>query len=72
MASFVITYHRLSGHVGVETFTDSSDAVDRQFELRDACTDPDVEIVTLTSESIETIRQTHSRYFMREDLATAV
>ena len=42
----------------------------RRLELEKTRSDEDVEIVSLVSDSLDTIRQTHSRYFKGE-LASA-
>ncbi|MFC8191056.1 hypothetical protein ACFUMH_05260 [Cellulomonas sp. NPDC057328] len=68
MSGFVITYHRRTGATEVQEYagpTGPRDALQRRLELEGTAAQ-DVEIVSLVSDSIETVRQTHSRYFQRE------
>ncbi|GHH76007.1 hypothetical protein [Promicromonospora soli] len=69
LMSFVIEYDRRTGAVRVEEFTGeraNRAGVLRRLELERARTDKNIEIVSLVSDSLETIRSTHSRYFMAE------
>jgi hypothetical protein len=40
-------------------------------KLEAARTDPNIEIAALASKSLDTLKQTHSRYFTGEELAAA-
>lgn len=62
MQSFLIVYDRLNGLIDVQEFDDPSLALKARFE-REALLEPNVEVVVLRSNSLETIKQTHSRYF---------
>lgn len=68
MASFVIEYNRRTGHVTVTEFPDGQhrDAMKRRLALERERSDQDVEIVSLVSDSLESVRRTHSRYFEGE------
>lgn len=72
MASFVILYNRRTGERSVDEFSGPQghrEALKRRLELEQSNQDPDVEVVSLMSDSIETISRTHSRYFRREGQA---
>jgi hypothetical protein len=66
MAGFLVIYNRKSREWSVEEF-DGPDghkaALLRRLELEHDRTDPDVEIASLNSDSLETVKKTHSRYF---------
>ena len=69
MPGFVIVYNRRTGASEVTAYdapTGHRDALRRRLELEEQRTDADVEVVSLVSDSIDTIRRTHSRYFGHE------
>lgn len=69
MPGFVIVYNRRTGASEVTAYnapTGHRDALRRRLELEEQRTDADVEVVSLVSDSIDTIRRTHSRYFAHE------
>ena len=69
MPGFVIVYNRRTGASEVISYdapTGHRDALRRRLELEQQRTDADVEVVSLVSDSINTIRRTHSRYFEHE------
>ncbi len=66
MTAFLITYHRRTGAVNVTEYQGSDgrrQAMRERFRLEAERVDPDIEIVSLNSDSLETVKQTHSRYF---------
>ncbi len=67
MTSFVIEYNRRTGESHVTTFAEGGnrEALRHRLRLEDERVDPDVEIVSLVSDSLETVRRTHSRYFRK-------
>ncbi|MDN5559698.1 MAG: hypothetical protein L0G23_09730 [Ruaniaceae bacterium] len=68
MPAFVIEYDRRTGESTVHSFTGSDGhraAIMKRFELERARSSEEVEIVSLVSDSLETIKRTHSRYFMQ-------
>lgn len=68
MTAFLITYHRRTGAVAVTEFPGPEgghQAMRERFRLEAERVDPDIEIVSLNSDSLETIKQTHSRYFFQ-------
>ena len=70
MAKFVIAYNRPRGSIEIfETYSDSSDAVSRRLELEATYAGPEWEIALLASDSEDSLRATHSRYFARETSA---
>lgn len=68
MSSFVVQYNRRTGEVEVTEFPEGENraAMRHRLALERERTSPDVEIVSLVSESIDDVRRTHSRYFERE------
>lgn len=68
MSSFVIEYNRRTGKVRVTEFGagENRQAVRLRLELERERTSKDVEVVSLVSDSIDSVRRTHSRYFERE------
>lgn len=67
MTGFVIEYNRRTGESHVTTFPpgDHRAALQHRLMLEDARVDPDMEIVSLVSDSLATVQRTHSRYFRR-------
>lgn len=66
--TFVISYRRTTGEVEYAEFADFAEALNFRHKLESEISDPDVEIVSLTSESLEMLKQTHRRYFLNEIL----
>jgi hypothetical protein len=74
MPGFVIEYNRRSRDYKVTTFDGERghrDAFDLRLQLEADREDSDVEIVSLTSDSLETVKKTHSRYFSGRQLLSA-
>ncbi|MDQ1127547.1 hypothetical protein QE428_002580 [Microbacterium sp. SORGH_AS 505] len=72
MAGFVIEYNRRTGERRVHSFPGSEghrEALRRRLELEKVRSDFDWEIVSLNSDSIETVERTHARYFERNRLS---
>lgn len=66
MSGFVIEYNRRSGDRRVTEFAGSEghrQALLRRLELERERSNLDWEIVSLNSDSLETVKKTHSRYF---------
>ena len=66
MAGFVIQYHRFSGDRIVQEFigpNGSREALTARLKLESERPNDDWEIVSLNSDSLDTIKKTHSRYF---------
>ena len=60
----VLVYRRETGELLVkESFVDGDTAMRRQFELERVPEYADTEIVVLSADSEETLRETHGRYF---------
>lgn len=73
MPGFVIEYNRRTGVSTVTTFAEQGgnrQALAYRIERESKRVDADVEIVSLVSDSIATIRRTHSRYFPAESALT--
>lgn len=66
MPGFVIEYNRLTGDRHVTQFLGSNghrEALLERLKLEKIRPSEDWEIVSLNSDSIETVKKTHSRYF---------
>jgi hypothetical protein len=60
----VLVYRRETGELLVqESFADGDVAMRRQFELERVPEYADTEVVVLSADSLETLHETHSRYF---------
>lgn len=73
MTGFVIQYNRRTGKSHVTTFPEKGGhraALKHRLQLESERIDGDVEIVSVVSDSLDTVRRTHSRYF-REELVEA-
>ncbi|WP_259478188.1 hypothetical protein [Herbiconiux moechotypicola] len=67
----MVEYHRRSGEWSVQEFPGPDghrDALLERLKREDARVDDDVEIVSLNSDSFETVRRTHARYFAGHEL----
>ncbi|NQX34568.1 hypothetical protein [Herbiconiux sp. VKM Ac-2851] len=74
MPGFVIEYHRRSGVWSVQEFSGPEGhkaALLERLEREDRRVDEDVEIVSLNSDSLSTIKKTHARYFTGRELLSA-
>ncbi|SEH74253.1 hypothetical protein SAMN04489835_3538 [Mycolicibacterium rutilum] len=69
MPGFVIEFNRHTGVRRVTEFATAREAMERRLQLEADRTDDNVEIVALISDSVDTLHQTHSRYFTGEELA---
>lgn len=70
MSGFVIEYHRPSGEHRVHEFEGPNgprEAMLRRLELEDTRASSDWEIASLNSDSLDTIKRTHARYFTEGD-----
>ena len=68
MAGFVIEYNRHTRARRVTEFATAREAMEYRLRLEAGRTDRNVEIAALSSKSLDTLRQTHSRYFSGEEL----
>lgn len=64
MAEFVITYKRRSGESFIQKFSDSTEALKERLRREAAIDDPDIEIAHISAPSLESLKKSHSRYFM--------
>ena len=69
MLGFVIEFNRHTGVRRVTEFATARGAMEHRLKLEAERTNSDVEIVALISDSLDTLHQTHSRYFTGEELA---
>lgn len=65
MNHYLVVYGRSTGTLlRFECYADSREALDERFAAeREHRDDPDVEIVVLGADSVETLKHTHGRYF---------
>ena len=64
VAEFVIIYKRKSGESLIEQFSDSTEALKERLRREAAIDDPDIEIAHISAPSLESLKKSHSRYFM--------
>ena len=64
VAEFVITYKRRSGESFIKQFSDSTQALKERLRREAAIDDPDIEIAHISAPSLESLKKSHSRYFM--------
>lgn len=70
MAKFVLAYNRPGNRIEVfETYSDTREAVRRRIELEESYDGAEWEVALLASDSEESLRATHSRYFASETSA---
>lgn len=66
MTGFLIEYHRPTGDWSVQEFpgeTGRAEALEASFRMEKRRSSSEYEIAVLTTDSLETLRSTHSRYF---------
>lgn len=63
MPGFVIQYNRKTGKVQYAQFPDLRTATKKRMQLEQQRTDDDVEIISVTGDSLAEIESTHARYF---------
>lgn len=66
--AFVIEFNRRTRTRRVRELDDARAAIQYRLQREGERSDPDVEIVALTSTSLESLQRTHSRYFTGEDI----
>ena len=64
MTDFIITYKRRSGESFIKQFSDSTQALKERLRREAAIDDPDIEIAHISTPSLESLKKSHSRYFM--------
>ncbi|MDK8762770.1 hypothetical protein QP922_02885 [Corynebacterium sp. MSK218] len=64
MTDFIITYKRRSGESFIKQFSDSTQALKERLRREAAIDDPDIEIAHISAPSLESLKKSHSRYFM--------
>lgn len=68
MPSFVIEFNRKTRDRRVTTFGGAREAMLRRLELESSRDDENVEIIALTSDSLDALKLTRSRYFTGREL----
>lgn len=71
MPGFVIEYNRRTGEWRADQFAAPQDALTERLRREVLRTDPDIEIASLNSDSLETVKHTHSRYFQGNEFVSA-
>ena len=69
LPAFVVEYNRRTRVRHVTEFGSSREAMDHRLALEADRTDLNIEIATVSSKSLDTLKQTHSRYFNGEEHA---
>lgn len=67
MPGFLVTYNRKTGRSVVFEYPDSADAMRERARLDMENHQADVENVVLVADTLDDIRVTHSRYFLRHE-----
>ncbi|WP_042914878.1 hypothetical protein [Mycobacterium canetti] len=68
VAGYVVEYNRRTHVRRITEFATPKEAMEHRLKLEAERTDSNIEIVALVSKSLETLKQTHSRYFTGEEL----
>ncbi len=68
MPGYVIEYNRRTNERRITEFPTGGEAMEYRLKLDAERTDRNIEIAALVSSSLETLEQTHSRYFSGEEL----
>ncbi|WP_328516203.1 hypothetical protein [Mycobacterium canetti] len=68
VAGYVVEYNRRTHVRRITEFATPQEAMEHRLKLEAERTDSNIEIVALVSKSLETLKQTHSRYFTGEEL----
>jgi hypothetical protein len=68
MPGYVIEFNRRTRVRRVREFADHREAMRERLRLEAGRTNSEIEIAALISDSLETLEQTHSRYFTGEEL----
>lgn len=71
MKHFVIVYNRKSGKAEYKEFETIQEATGHRQLLERELNNSDLEIVALSSRSLEDLKKTHSRYFLSEQMKKA-
>lgn len=69
MPGYVIEYNRRTRTRRITEFPSLHRAVEHRLALEAGRADLDIEIAAVSSKSLETLRQTHSRYFVDKKAA---
>lgn len=69
MAGYVVEYNRRTHERRITEFVTPREAMEYRLKLEAERTDKNVEIAALVSKSLDTLKQTHSRYFSGAELA---
>lgn len=64
MTDFIMIYKRRSGESFIKQFSDSTQALKERLRREAAIDDPDIEIAHISAPSLESLKKSHSRYFM--------
>lgn len=68
MAGFVIEYNRRTRTSHVTEFPTSQEAVQYRLKLEEDRTDRNIEIVSISADSLDIVKHNHARYFLDEML----
>lgn len=67
MSGFLVSYNRTTGRSIVFEYPDSADAIRERARLDIESHQSNVEHVVLVADTLDDIRVTHSRYFLRHE-----
>ena len=66
MTDFIIIYKRKSGESCIKQCPNSAHAVKERLLREAEVSDPDTEVAHISAPSLESLKKSHSRYFMGE------
>jgi len=66
MTDFIIIYKRKSGESYIKQYPNSAHAVKERLLREAEVSDPDTEVAHISAPSLESLKKSHSRYFMGE------
>ncbi len=64
MTEFIVNYKRRSCESFIKQFSDSTEALKERLHREAAIDGPDTEIAHISAPSLESLKKSHSRYFM--------
>lgn len=64
MVDFIITYNRRTGESRITQYQDSAQAIKERLRREADISNPDIEMAHISAPSLESLKKSHSRYFM--------
>lgn len=61
--NFLIQYHRKTGSLRLQEYSEIREAMERRLELEQRNDDPEMEIVVVSADTLNELKSNHARYF---------